>query len=166
MFLRLYLRYPPGTHFMELKLVMHHRLGRPSADIKLFCSFVGRHSSVLNNQFPSRFFILCGCGTSAHTDIFKNFISLMNSSTKESIVPILSTHALIYPPDTPSIPTRNVSQIGAPPQCMSQVSLPCLPHRSNFHSNCKVNRLALPTGYVTPYNIPPALPFLPFSSEI
>jgi hypothetical protein len=60
--IRQFLRYPPGTQFMELKVIMHHRIGRPNADIQFFCTFVYRHSSVLKNQFSSSFFILCGCG--------------------------------------------------------------------------------------------------------
>jgi hypothetical protein len=34
-----FLRYPPGTHFMELKVIMHHRIDRPNADIQFFLQF-------------------------------------------------------------------------------------------------------------------------------
>jgi hypothetical protein len=51
-----------GTHYMEPKVFMHHRIGRPNADIQLYCNFFGRHSSVLKDQSPSSSFILYGCG--------------------------------------------------------------------------------------------------------
>jgi hypothetical protein len=60
----------------------------------------------------------------------------------------------ICPPGTPSA-HKNVSQIVASPWCNSQVSLPCSPLRSNSYTNCKVNRLALPTSHMTPYNTHP-----------
>jgi hypothetical protein len=56
------LRYPPSTHFMEVMVIMHHRISRPNADIQLLCDFVNRQSSILKNLFPSSFFILCGYG--------------------------------------------------------------------------------------------------------
>jgi hypothetical protein len=61
MLIHQFLMYPPGTHFMELKVIMHHWTGRPN-NIKLFCSFVNCHPSVLKNQFPSFFLILCSYG--------------------------------------------------------------------------------------------------------
>jgi hypothetical protein len=104
----------PGTHFMEqLKVIIHHRTGRPNADIQLFCNFVDHHSSALKNQFPSSFFVLCDCGCGwttwalciSHTrmTISKYFSPLIHSSSRESIVPILSTMCWsICPPGTPS----------------------------------------------------------------
>jgi hypothetical protein len=56
------LRYRPGTYFMELKVIMHHRINRPNPDIQLFCNFVDRPSSVLKHQFPCSFLIQYGCG--------------------------------------------------------------------------------------------------------
>jgi hypothetical protein len=61
------------------------------------------------------------------------------------------------------LPTKNISQIVAPPQCNSQISLPCSPLYSNSHTNCKVGRLVLPTSHMTSYSTPPPL-FL-FSSK-
>jgi hypothetical protein len=57
---------------------------------------------------------------------------------------------------------KTVSQIVAPPWCYSQVLLPCSPLHSNTHTNSKVNRLALPTSQMPPYNtlIPPTLALL------
>jgi hypothetical protein len=60
------------------------------------------------------------------------------------------------------LPTKNVLQIVAPPCCSSQVSLPCSLLRRNSHTNCKVNRLALPTSHMTPYNTPPTTTPPPF----
>jgi hypothetical protein len=159
-----FLRCPPSTHFMELKVIMHHRIGRPNADIQLFCRFVNNHSSVLKKQFPTSSFILCGCGCGwttralcvSHTRMatLKLFNPLIHDSTGESTDPILSTHDefvhLVH-----LLPTKNVSQVAAPPLRNCQVSLPCSPLHSSSHTNCKVNRLALPTSHMTPHNTHP-----------
>jgi hypothetical protein len=89
---------------IQFLVIMHHRICRPSADNQLFCDSVDSHSSALNNQFPSIFFILCGCGCGrtnqalciSHTctATFKQFNLLIHDFMRESTVLILSTHAL------------------------------------------------------------------------
>jgi hypothetical protein len=106
MLIRQFHRYSPSTHFMELTVIMRHRIGRPNAGIQLFCSFIDCHSSVLKNQFPSSFFILCSwgccwmtrvlCISHTCTAICKHFSPLIHNSTSKRIVPILSTRVLIY----------------------------------------------------------------------
>jgi hypothetical protein len=45
--------YAHLTPFMELKIILQHRIHKPNADIQLFSSFGYCHSSVLKNKFPS-----------------------------------------------------------------------------------------------------------------
>jgi hypothetical protein len=111
------------------------------------------------------FFVLCDCGWMAralcinHTcmAISKYFNPLIHNSTRErALSPILSTHALMNLSTWCTFwPQKTLSQIVAPPWCNSQVSLACPPLRSNSHTNCKVNRLALPTSHMAPYYPPP-----------
>jgi hypothetical protein len=91
--------------------------------------------------FPS----FCGCGWMARalcirhtrTAIFKHINPLIHNSTRESIVPILSTHALMNLSTWYTFcPQKSITD-----RCSSQVSL----LRSNSHTNCEANRLALPT---------------------
>jgi hypothetical protein len=90
--------------------------------------------------------------------IFKHFNPLILNSTRDTIVSIPSTHVLINLSTWyTSCPQRNVSQIICPPWCNSQVSQPCSLLCGNSHTNCKVDRLALPTSYMSPYNTSPAL---------
>jgi hypothetical protein len=70
-----------------------------------FASSSNLHSSVLKNQFPSSFSILCGCGCGWMTQelcisptrsaIFKHFNPIIRNSMRESSVPILSIHVLM-----------------------------------------------------------------------
>jgi hypothetical protein len=88
-----------------------------------------------------------------HLAIFKHFSPLIHNFTRETIVPLLSTHAMMNLSTWYTFcPQKNVSQNVAPPWCNSQVLLLCSPLCSNSHIKCKVNRLTLPTGHMTPYN--------------
>jgi hypothetical protein len=131
------------------------------------CSAV---SSVLKNQFPSTFFILCGCGSGWTTRalclshiymaIVKHFNPLIHYFMEESIFPILSTHVLMNLSTWYTFyQQKYISQNVAPPWCNSHVSLPCSLLHSNSHINCKINRLALLTSHMTPYSTPPPPPF-------
>jgi hypothetical protein len=129
----------------------------------------------LKNQFPSSFFILCGCGCGwttwalciSHicTVIFKNFNPLLHNSTRVSIVPILSTHVLMNLSTWCTIcPQKTYHRLLLLLGAILKFHL-FSPLRSNSHTNCKVNRLAFLTSHMTPYNTSPTPPFL-FSSKI
>jgi hypothetical protein len=160
-----------GTHLAlyELKVITHHRIGRPNADIHLLCNFINHHSSVLKNQFLSSSF--CAVVTvvgrsecSASVKFVRPFLNISVHSERESIAPPYWVHVLMYlfTQYTCSQKTyhRSLLLLGA----ILQVLLPWSPFHSNSLTNCKVNRLALPTIHMPPYNTP--LPLIQFSLKI
>jgi len=98
-----FLCHPPGTHFTELKAVINQRIGRTNTYIQSSCNLFNCYSSVSTNQFQGSFFIPRGCGCSwtsgmlciRHTRaaIFEHFNPLIDNSTRQNFIPILSTHA-------------------------------------------------------------------------
>jgi len=82
---------------------MNQGIGRTNTHIQPSCNLFNCYSSVFTNQFQGSFFIPRGRGCSwtpgalciRHTRaaIFEHFIPLIDDSTRENFIPMLSTHA-------------------------------------------------------------------------
>jgi hypothetical protein len=108
-----------GTHFKDQKV--NHRIGRPNADIQLFCSFVDCHFSVLKDQSHSSSFYAAVVGQpkgSASVTLVQPFlnISVHSYTTLWALFPYWAhVQMTLCPPER---------QIVTPPPWYSQVLLP------------------------------------------
>ena len=96
-----------GTHLphtlLKLRLSMNQGVGRTTTHLQPSCNLFSCYSSVFTNQFQGSFLIPRGRGCSwtsgalciCHTRvaIFEHFNPLVDNSTRENFIPILSTHA-------------------------------------------------------------------------
>lgn len=99
-FIHQFLRYPPGTYFMELKVIMYHRISRHS--VLQFC-WLSLFYYKESDACP--YFILCGHGCGwisgvfcirlTHTVFFLNILVLPHTTLpeREHYSHIQHTHA-------------------------------------------------------------------------
>jgi len=135
---------------------MNQGKGRTNTYIQSSCNLFNCYSSVFTNQFQGSFFIPRGRGCSwtsralciRHTRaaIFEHFSSLIDDSTREKFIPILSTHAEM----------NLCSQHTFCPLKMLFLFGAIYKFRSHLHHsvtililNCKVSRLARLTSHMT-----------------
>ena len=81
---------------------MNQGIGRTNTHIQPSCKLFKGYPSVFTNQFQGSFLIPHGCGCSwktgalcnrqTHAAIFENSNPLIDDSTRENLIPILSTH--------------------------------------------------------------------------
>ena len=119
----------PTWHTLyELMAVMNQGIGRTNTHIQPSCNLFNCYSSLFMNQFQCSFFNprSRGCSWTSgalwirHTcvAIFEHFNPLIDKSTRENFIPILSTHAeMIFVLPAHLLPTKSVWPNAVPLCC-------------------------------------------------